>query len=415
LLLEAQTEPYVYNSSTFRVEGEQNNQIFSDATDELIVHGSMKRVIPMTGRIAITYDCGNLKIIEPNTNSTPTLINSQTHKVHGFLDTNVQTCVFPSEEMKTIKKAENARATSEEISYFIYTTRDSLKIGVKLLVAFQISDPYKVLSRLRKEGIQSHVENLAAVDMGKTIQQLSSQEFLNFYINKPQKKEEAIVDISMPRMNFQDVVKSALSKDLLEYGIELIRFNVETPIVLDKEIAKQMEESSLLSAKANAQESVIEQQMRISAAQADQKARSKQIEQNQLNEAKLSQVKTEAEARLAQARTEAEAARLAGEVAMMKAKTEAEVVMMRAKAETDAMMLKGKVYDEHPSLVELKKIELVTDAIRQANFVTTVGTPQIDQLFNTSSWTSPMTFLGNKRVGVAPAPAPSATTKGNDS
>jgi len=153
-----------------------------------------------------------------------------------------------------------------------------------------------------------------------------------------------------------------------------------------------------LTARANAQESVIEQQMRISAAQADQAAKTKQIEQNQINEAKLSQ-----------ARTEAESARLAGEVVLMRAKAEADAMLLKAKAEADAMLLKakseadgllmkGKIFDEHPSLLELKKMELITDSIKHANFLTPVNTPPIDQLFNTGSYSSPLSFLNNRRV-----------------
>jgi len=74
------------------------------------------------------------------------------------------------------RKADNPHADPAVLSYEVFITKDSLKVGVKLLVAYQILDPLMALTMLRdEEGLLRHVENLAVTDMGKAIQQSSSQ------------------------------------------------------------------------------------------------------------------------------------------------------------------------------------------------------------------------------------------------
>jgi hypothetical protein len=205
LLLEARPEPYVYEGAMFKIDMNGNDHFF-DATTKLIIHGSIKRIMPHTGEVAISYNSGSLEVIEPKVDNTPIRIESSTHEVTGFLEIGVRTLVFPSEDTKKTRMAESAnlKPNADEINLEIFTTKDSLRVGVKLLVSFMITKPHKALSvLLNDDGILKHIENLATVDMGKAIQQCSSQEFLCFYQTKPQKPDAKFLNELQPEQTKQ--------------------------------------------------------------------------------------------------------------------------------------------------------------------------------------------------------------------
>lgn len=371
LLLESQPDPYVFQSALFQLRKYNDNEYFYNATERLIVHGSIKRIMPHTGEVAVTYNNGLLNIIKPQENAKPTIINAATHEVNGFISTGIQTLLFPSEETKKQRRKDNTKATDDEVACEIFTTKDSLKVGVKLLVAYRIVDPLKALSLLIDEkGLLSHIENLATVDMGKAIQQSSSQEFLSFYQNKPNKPEVITNQESLshpsaapPIQHIQDLVKDQLSKDLNEFGIELVRLNIETPKIIDPEIAKKMSEQALLTAGTSAQEAVLEANYGIAKRKAEQEAKIKEVAQKQINEALISKAEAELKA----------------------AKLNAESMLTTAKAEKEGALEKGKQYGD-PNLLELKKLEIQAKAIGEANFLP----PQFGSLINNFS-----TFFGN--------------------
>lgn len=97
LLLEASKDAYEFNTPYFKLEPCRRNPalLFEDSTEKLIEHGSLKRVMPRTGEVAIVYDTGKLLVIEPSGDKKPTVIDSPTAVVDGFLSTGIQTLVFP--------------------------------------------------------------------------------------------------------------------------------------------------------------------------------------------------------------------------------------------------------------------------------------------------------------------------------
>lgn len=174
LLLEASKEAYTFNTPYFKLDPCRRNpaELFENSTEKLIEHGSLKRIMPRTGEVAIVYDSGKLMVIEPSDDRKATIIDSATAVVDGFLSTGIQTLVFPSEETRIQRRKENPNGADDEINYEVFTTKDSLKVGVKLLVAYKVINPMKLLQVLTREGVNNHVENLATVDMGKAIQQV---------------------------------------------------------------------------------------------------------------------------------------------------------------------------------------------------------------------------------------------------
>lgn len=196
--------------------------------------------------------------------------------------------------------------------------------------------------------------------MGKAIQQSSSQEFLFFTSTKARPKQGSDVDVlqglataAAPLQHFTDQVKHALAADLAEYGIELIRLNVETPKILDKEIAKSMEQQSLMTARVNTEEAMLDQQSRITRTRAEQEARVKSIQQEQENQNKI----TAAQAELNAARLRADALFVAAEGAQR------------------AASLQGQQYKDHPELLQLELAKVQAQAIAAAS-ISLIITPE---------------------------------------
>lgn len=351
LLLESRPHPYVFDTPLFRLE-KNGDKYFHKATEKIIIHGSLKRLMPHTSEVAITYNNGILQIIHPQTDAGPTIINSATHAFCDFLSTGIQTLQFPSELTKRARRLENNRASNDEINYDIFSTRDSLKVGVKLLVAYRIADPEKALRHLNDTaGILDHIENVATVDMGKAIQQCSSQEFLCFYQTKPTASTPLSQNVNIPSappiQHFQDIVKDQLSQDLKEYGIELVRLNIETPKIMDTDIAKKMSEQSLRTAEAAAQQAVLQQKYDIETQEAERTAKAREIAQSQVNNATISQ---------AQARLQA-------------AEIDARAVIVQAEAKQKAAMLEGEIYLKNPALLELALLKEKMHGIAQAKIL----------------------------------------------
>ncbi|EFA82673.1 vacuolin A [Heterostelium album PN500] len=352
VILESRREPYVYVDAQFRLvapEGAKKAQLFYNATDPFIEHGSIKRIIPHTGEVAITYNNGILTIVPPPKNSLPIIIDSPTHNFEGFISTSLQTCLFPSKETKqqAIEDNKNYKAaTSDEINLKIFQTRDSLRVGVVLVVAFKIVDPEMALTKLGKEGILLHIENVSFADMGKAIQLSTLQEVMYFNNTKPGSNlsaEESQVQ------TIQDRVKSNLAKDLSEYGIELARLQIETMKVLDTEIAKKLAGQSVTSAEYTTKQATLVKEYDIKTTEAKLKAETDNIALVQKNNAIIA----EANAKLQSAQRDAEA------------------LLIAADAQRKAQEMMGELYAKYPALLEIEMAKIKSQALQSATIYIT--------------------------------------------
>lgn len=365
-LLESRNEAYVFNSPFFKLKKpEDKKSLFFDATSELIKHGSIKRVMPHTGRVAVTYNGGNLEIIPPSKEG-PTLLYSPAHDVSSFLNTNIQSYTFPSEEEKAERIKSNKNISYERLNNYVFLTSDSLEIGMKLLVSYKITDPFKTLSQLGENKILNAVESLASVDMAKVVNMLSSQEFLNPYSAKQ--------DGEIKPPSFWDTIKANLKMELDSYGIELIRFNIETPFYLDKEIGKKMAESATMTAEANAKQGIIARQAAVQEAEAIRDAKTNQIKQDQINEATLSAAKAQL-----------------GAIRM-----EAEGIEILARARAKELELKAEIFHKYPELLEYEKVVLTSAALSNAKLIMSYPAQPMEHAFKSSNFTSPLSFFGKK-------------------
>ena len=179
-LLPAREEHYEYVTPYFSTSTAGDWLVDSNA--KLVVHGSIKRIMPSTGEVCVAYENGGLIVISPDPGGKPFITDNETFLVDGFLSTNWNTLVFPSDETKAARRKESSVATDNEVNYLTFSTRDSLLIGIKILLVYQVVDPIKIFHLLTRGDIVNHVENLATVDMGKAIQKSSSQDVMGWVV-----------------------------------------------------------------------------------------------------------------------------------------------------------------------------------------------------------------------------------------
>ncbi|KAK5582663.1 hypothetical protein RB653_004248 [Dictyostelium firmibasis] len=349
LILESRREPYVFTDAQFKlVENEDHKQIgydkyFINSSSTFMEHGSIKRIIPHTGEVAITYNNGNLTIIPTPKDGKPVIIDSPTHNFEGFIQTSLQTCLFPSKETKQQAIKDNKSATNDEINLKIFQTRDSLRVGVVLVVAFRIVDPQLALTKLGKEGIINHIENVSFADMGKAIQLSTLQEIMYFHDTKPSTNFDDSVQ------TIQDRVKSHLARDLLEYGIELARLQIETIKVLDIEIAKKLAGQSVTSAEYTTKQATLVKEYDIKTTEARLKAETDNIALEQ----KGKSIIAEAQAKLQSAQKQAEA------------------LLVTAEAQKKVQEMQGELYTKYPILAEIELAKIKSDSLKNATLYIT--------------------------------------------
>ncbi|KAM9989641.1 hypothetical protein ACTFIY_005698 [Dictyostelium cf. discoideum] len=344
-ILESRREPYVFVDAQFKVVQQKDGQdkYFHSSSATFMEHGSIKRIIPHTGEVAITYDNGNLAIIQTPKDGKPVIIDSPTHNFEGFIQTSLQTCLFPSKETKQQAIKDNKNATTDEVNLKIFQTRDSLRVGVVLVVAFRIVDPQIALTKLGKEGIINHIENISFADMGKAIQLSTLQEIMYFNDTRPSAKIDESVQ------TIQDRVKAHLARDLCEFGIELARLQIETIKVLDTEIAKKLAGQSVTSAEYTTKQATLVKEYDIKTTEARLKAETDNIALEQKGKAIIAE---------AQAKLES-------------AKKQAEALLVTANAQKKVQEMQGELYSKFPILAEIELAKIKSEALKSSTLYIT--------------------------------------------
>jgi len=349
-ILESRKDPYVYIDPQFRLEIRDNSgndkgtALFHNATARYIEHGSIKRIIPHTGEVAITFDNGILHIIPPPKEGKPIMIDSPTHNFDGFISTSLQTILFPSEETKRQMIKDNPKASADEHNLKIFQTRDSLRVGVVLVVAFKIRDPEVAVTKLGKDGILPHIENIAFADMGKAVQLNTLQEVLFSTQTKINSNDE-----HQSIQTIQDQVRKHLARDLEDYGIELARLSIETIKVLDEDIARKLAGQSVTSAEFTTKQATLVKEYDIKTTEARLKAETDNIAVVQKNQSVIAS---------AQAKLES-------------AKIEAEALIIAADAKRKVEEIQGILYTKYPQLYELEQCKIRSAALKSATIYIT--------------------------------------------
>jgi len=338
-----------------------------DMNTRFFRHGNLTYVMPRTGEVAQAYNCGKLEIIFPPKDGRPIELDAATYDVNPvFLSTTMQTLIFPSPQQQRKRKEE--KANPAEIPYEVVMTSDSLKVGVKLLVAYQIADPYLALSQINREDIERHIESVADADMTRAIQQCTSQQFLSSYRTGPKTDTASRATAK----TIQDEVRDHLAVDLEKYGIKLIRMNFEEAKVLNSQILDQLQQQALSTAQTNAQAAIIQQQYDIARKKAEQEAEVARIKQEQANQNVVNQARAQGEAVKAQAEAELTAAERRAKTKITEAEAEAKAILVKAEAQQKAAELTAQVLQKYPAALCLEVAKLQSAAWDR---VTLIATP----------------------------------------
>ncbi len=190
LLYHREDGPYIVLENLFRIQPKSPAELFYDATEEIISHGSIKRIIPRTGHVAVVYRDGHLQVIQPTADGRPIIIDHERASVGEMLNVQKQTLRFPSEKTRRErerelqvqgltgpdeKKSINCKSHNfgPDFSQFVFPRRalhnqvrsssrvdwyhspgpqsNGARYGVKLLVVFTIVDPLLALTNFKPE------------------------------------------------------------------------------------------------------------------------------------------------------------------------------------------------------------------------------------------------------------------------
>ena len=347
LLLESRSAPYFFDDAYFSLSPpDESGSHFTKANVRWIHHGTIDRVWPgVQGgvELAIVRRDEEMLLLD-----RLTTIDDPVHAVLGFLDMGMRTCIFPSKKVREERKRDNPRATANDTNFEPMTTKDSLKVGLKLLVAFQVTDPHRMLRILRIEEVETHVENLAVSDMARAVQNSTSQNFLH----SSNKHRD---DLHESEMSITDRVRVELGSHLEECGLKLVRFSIEEAKVLDEDLAREMSKQALIAAKAAAEQGVLEQMTAIARNKAEMQAMALRVAQEQENEIRISKAKSELEAE----------------------RLKAEAILVRAAAEQKSSEMRGEQFRKYPELLQLELVRLQMEALKGTRVA--LLTPEMSQ------------------------------------
>ena len=235
-----------------------------------IEHGDLLRIIPPPNTVAV-YNIGSEQHIFPDKGSDSNLTNKDQA---GIIDKDgIREIRSPNVKFVTFLKTDliNKNYPTEK-EQFTYYTKDSVQVGVKLFVAYRITDPKLAIDKLGPTGIDGHIEHVTHVDMARAGQETSLQGIQSssdLKIDAVQGTSQSENDANPPAYHqiylstWQESVKKQLEKDLKEYGIQLVRLNIEEINILNKDVENEMGKQAVEVAKANADLAAIKMQREV--------------------------------------------------------------------------------------------------------------------------------------------------------
>lgn len=363
VLLETRDDPYVYRSPQLVVEMNGHSHLW-DATLNQIEHGKLKRLIPPAKQVFVINNKGVLEIVD-----RAVMITDADTKVVTTLPTSIQTHIFPSRKSNQAQKI----GDQELEGHVTFMTKDSLRMGVKIMVAYQLTDPAEVIKQLLPDEINRHIESLATTEMGKMIQTKTSQELMASYnsnlANKSGEEEKSYapqVDPDSERISLADAVRFKLAEDLSHIGITLHRLNIESFVPVDKAILNEIAKLAVSTAAAATKMATIKQDMIIESQEAERKAKVSDIETAQKNKNQIANAQAELDA--ARKSAEAKTVGADGDASASERLAEAEAKNIRivGDAKAAALQAEADVYDRNPGMLELKKVEAISKGLRDA-------------------------------------------------
>jgi regulator of protease activity HflC (stomatin/prohibitin superfamily) len=357
MFLEHRKEPYLFKTLQFELIKPNPQTLFSEANSKILYAGTNIRLLPDAGEVGVLNSGGRFKIVQPVEKQVgPIHEDIGTARFDGFLSTSLQNVEFPSEAVRNKNLQQGIK--KEEANFDYFYTADQVKVGVRFLVNYRIQKPELTLSTLKLADIRAHIESVVTADMGNAIKKTSMQNLLSSDLSKI---VEQSADTQVNFNHWQDTVKMKLKEDLAEYGIELIRLNIEEAKILNSDIEQQMSQQAVIFAKAHAQKLSLQANLDIKKAEAEQLG--VLSTQKQKNDSEIAQIQATAKVKIAT--SEAEALRIS---------TDAEVYTQKAQAQ---------VLQNSPQAMLMSFLKIFADALRNGHFSSALPLTDLSNIMTT--------------------------------
>lgn len=375
LILDSQTEPYVFKTLQLQLL----DPLFHDANTKALQVASTHRLLPDLNEVAVVNINGKPKLYEaakekPEGRSEPIVIDDPGARFGGFLSLNLVNLEFPSAATKTKRRADQRSATDQYYDKFY--TEDRVEVGVRFFVCYRITNPAKLLEHLSLDEVQAHIEGVVNTDMGRAIQRTSSQHLLSSDLSKTRLPETyASLSADLPAVTeshqfWQDEVKTKLTEDLSEYGIQLVRLNIEEAKIIDKDLEAQMASQAKTVAEAEAKLAAL--------------ATIKQVQERELalsREQALTQAEISQQTRLIGQDTDLQMMQKAAEAELHAARIHAQRTEVDSSAEADAITRRGKALKDCPEMFKLQVAEQYAGALQKGHFSSSMPLSDLWQAF----------------------------------
>ncbi len=375
LILESRTEPYVFKTQQLSLL----NPLFTEANTKSLRVASMHRLLPDLNEVAVVNVNGKPQLFQctdtkKEGKSEPIVIDDPGARFDGFLSLNLVNLEFPSAATKDKRRAD--KRSSLDQYYDKFYTSDRVEVGVKFFVCYRIKDPAKLLEHLKLSDVQAHIEGVVNTDMGRAIQRTSSQHLLSSALSKTRLPEAYVSESSdLPVVTeshefWQDEVKTKLTQDLDEYGIELVRLNIEEAKILNAELESQMAAQATTVAEAEAKLAAL--------------ATIKQVQERELTlqrEARLNQAEMEQQSRLIEQETEFKVLEQRADAELKAARINAQRTQVESEAEAKATKLRGSALEDCPQMFKLKVAEQYAGALQNGHFSSSMPLSDLWQAF----------------------------------
>lgn len=319
-----------------------------------IEHGDLLRIMPPPNTVAV-YNIGSEQHIFPDEGSASNSTNKDQVGIinqNGILEIRNPNAKFIT-FLPTDLVNKNYPTKKEQFTYY---TQDSVQVGVKLFVTYRIIDPKLAIRNLRPKEIDAHIENVTHIDMAKAGQKTCLQGIQSsseLKIDATEGTSESTND-SPPAYHqvylstWQESVKKQLEKDLREYGIQLVRLNIEEINILNKDLEKEMGKQAVGGAMAHAELSVFQTKNIVTIKQIERDLQVLQLQAQQTAATKL---------------IEAENNKKVAEL-------NRETTLINAKAEADALELLGAKLAANPNLLKYQVTKANCEAIEKTHIHT---------------------------------------------
>jgi len=373
---------YEFNSNNFHFVS------FVDAEKRKIELGSKKIIQVYTGEVGITYDDGELVVLDNGRH----VINSSTHVFERFLSTKQRSVRLITYGARH-KISKSKTTLHDDSDYLICETRDIVKVGIRADVFYSITDPTKCIQTLDTEELEDLVRETAVATLTNIIRSTALNEIAQSRnISASSKSETEVitattVDPTVNSSESQDAAHSAVSyffdhahdefmsklhSDFVSrYGVDIANIRMESFKIMDVELSKEISQNCLLTAHVEnelanleGQNAIVTQKERTEAdcqnIKAVAEAEAQKISADAENKRKIDAARAEAESLKCKVMAEAQAA---AESIILKAKAEAEAIRMKAEAEAE----RAKLLSQTQLGQQQSMLEIYADMVKTSN------------------------------------------------